>query len=85
MDQLFFSDAAPDCWCNNVKVGTCVANGYPSRKSNLCAATVEVCNGKAGMLYFKLREVDSQMGVTCKLCEEFPPQLEVRQMGSQTR
>lgn len=73
----FFASNVPDCRCDDVKTGACVSDLNPS-SDFFCAATEEICADEVGMSYRKVLEVESELGVTCKLCDKLPPPAEVK-------
>jgi len=72
----FFAGQLPDCRCDKVKTGACVSDLNPD--AFFCAATEEVCFDEVGMSYLKPLEVESELDVTCMLCDKLPPPPEVK-------
>jgi len=64
----FFSGGKPNCQCDQVKVGACISVNY--NEEYFCSVSKEVCDTENGYSYLKAEEVESQLNITCKLCDK---------------
>jgi len=66
----FFANGKPNCQCDQVKVGACISSN--SNEGYFCALSKEVCDSEDNYSYLKALQVESQLNITCKLCDTLP-------------
>mmetsp|Transcript_36917 Transcript_36917/g.42529 ORF Transcript_36917/g.42529 Transcript_36917/m.42529 type:complete len:348 (+) Transcript_36917:131-1174(+) len=66
----FFANGKPNCQCDQVKVGACISS--KSNEGYFCALSKEVCDTEDNYSYLKALQVESQLNITCKLCDTLP-------------
>ena len=67
----------PNCQCDQVKVGACISSINSNTNENegssyFCAVSKEVCDTEDNYSYLNALQVESQLNVTCKLCDTLP-------------
>jgi len=73
----FGAEGKPNCQCDQVKVGACISsinsnNNENEGSSYFCAVSKEVCDTEDNYSYLNALQVESQLNVTCKLCDTLP-------------
>jgi len=66
----FYAGNYPEYQCDDLTIGACVSN--TNLDDYFCAVTENVCSQEAGFTYKKSFEVETDLGVTCKLCDKLP-------------
>jgi len=66
----FFAGNYPEYQCDDLTIGACVSN--TNSDDYFCAVTENVCSQEKGFTYKKSFEVETDLGVTCKLCDKLP-------------